>query len=912
MTNYTIGLSGCDFTDWGTMVNALIGNVTEATLVTLVDDITNITPVSSGAVQIANGALLDINLNGHVITSKVAVALDRHWGASTLNSCGTLTIRNGKISAAPDMSGDTLFYLASLLNPYYISYLNLYDLFVDTSQYAGGQSTLFSMVLGGNVQGSFYQNVNMSLQVRNILIAAKAGASNGVGLLLSCSGTPNFPDYSRLRLFENCSIFSIPGADITAFQASFANSAYCSIKNCVAWGESGGANNWSLWNNPALYTIENCADSDGSLAIGQNNVTGITAADFVSVDPASENFLKNLKGGKLYKTGSTDISSWNTTTYDGSARPDIHTLKVDIGARDAASLPLPAGIDGLFEGAHEYVDPDNEAHLFVKKGRNVWELLADGTKVVRDDTLNSERIHFFTHRGRCRYYGPTTMRKITRTTAERVGIEAPESDQMPAIVLLGGTPGGTVNGHPVVSGDWAYKYTYVIEDADGNLLWESNPSAAAEATLVNNIAAMKCSASPDSRVNARYIYRTTSGGAVYGYIGRIQDNNPDTVFYDYVSDAEIGRVLELTHGVPAQSYIAEGANERQFFLSGHYLRWSENAYTESYLEYQHASGFKELPYDGQGTGLKRLYNTQAGRDDLFIFQKGSFHVLPGADPLRPIVTVSSTKGCVQQDTIVEYNGGLVFLTPDNKVVYYKGKTVDISSKVIPATMGKLLTPETATASLLYGHFYALCCRKTSSKFYNHFVILFDLDTIAQVKEGDERGFATCECWFWNIDAQYLIQRRDGSILAFDNNTLYVFAIEFSQRHDQNPDGSTSEIVAKFQTKYHTEGFYSRSQPVSIRVKGEQTGTIKITPYYLGNYRSTGSDGHSIPNIGTVFIAGRSIAGRGRLSEVQKHIETNFYQNKADECFSLAFEKAERDQFFKLSAYELIYRTRGRA
>lgn len=557
-----------------------------------------------------------------------------------------------------------------------------------------------------------------------------------------------------------------------------------------------------------------------------------------------------------------------------------------------------------FYGVHEYIDPNNNAHLLVKKGGDVVEILDNASSTVRDPKLEEfERVHFFTHRGRCRYNGNTIQRKITFETADRVGIDAPED--APDVIVASGTN--------LPAGNYAWKFTFVIEDDDGNLLWESNPSPAREVTLAGDSdVTIICPASDDPRVNARYVYRTTAGGAIYKYAGRIVGNAASSEFIDDVTDAALGSVVEYTHFVPPTCSIAEGANERQFFIDGGKLRWSENAYTESYLEYVPPINFKELPKGGPGTGLKRLYNERTGRDDLLIFQERSFHILPGADPNQPIVTLAEDTGCAQQDTIVEYSGGVVFLTKDNAVVYYKGGALsDLTTKSIPSSIGQIVTPEECSATLLYGRFYALCARTDNAKFYNHRVFIFDLDTIQAIGNGNDLSYATCDTWFWNIDAQYLIQRRNGAVIAFDNNSGSMYSLSLDQIYDENLDGSKSEIVADFSLKYLTDGLYTRSQPITIRIKGRQTGTMELTPYFLDNYPQTGTPGHSIANVGLTAIAGVAVAGGAVVSQVQEHIETNFYNDKAGECFTIRFRKAGKDPFFRISAFELIYRTFSR-
>jgi hypothetical protein len=226
-----------------------------------------------------------------------------------------------------------------------------------------------------------------------------------------------------------------------------------------------------------------------------------------------------------------------------------------------------------------------------------------------------------------------------------------------------------------------------------------------------------------------------------------------------------------------------------------------------------------------------------------------------------------------------------------------------------------LNPEESTGALLYGHYYALCCQKDSERVWNHQTWVFDLNTIQNINGeafGDQ-SFATCECWRWNVDAQYFLQRNSGAIIAVDNNTKKIWEYSLGNIYDEPVSGGEDSslfipIVAKWQTAYRTGGLFTRSRPIKMRIKGEQSGSLVITPYFIGNFSSKGQDGTDIPLLGTVAIAGEAISGSAQVSQVKQHIEAIFSICQGDECFSLYFEKGGIDPFFKLSGYELFYIT----
>lgn len=97
------------------------------------------------------------------------------------------------------------------------------------------------------------------------------------------------------------------------------------VRNC--------SNNCYFVVDTGTPTLLNNADDDDTFPAHSGEVRDITAGDFISVDIASSNFLKINTSSKLYATGTTTISAYNTSDIDGRPRPDVNG-KVSIGASE--------------------------------------------------------------------------------------------------------------------------------------------------------------------------------------------------------------------------------------------------------------------------------------------------------------------------------------------------------------------------------------------------------------------------------------------------------------------------------------------------------------------------------------------------------------------------------------------------
>lgn len=112
-------------------------------------------------------------------------------------------------------------------------------------------------------------------------------------------------------------------------------------------------------------------------------------------------------------------------------------------------------------------------------------------------------------------------------------------------------PGGTASaesGSP--NGSYKLKYTFVNKDGV-----ESNPSPASESVSVSGKKitwTVPVDDTPYNRTASRRLYRTAASGAVYKYVGEI-DNNTGTTFTDNLSDTALGSLMADNNNAPPAS-----------------------------------------------------------------------------------------------------------------------------------------------------------------------------------------------------------------------------------------------------------------------------------------------------------------------------------------------------------------------
>jgi len=567
---------------------------------------------------------------------------------------------------------------------------------------------------------------------------------------------------------------------------------------------------------------------------------------------------------------------------------NIHISNGKLMKRPAKLIWYATAYSQPFYGVTEYIDKTGTSRVLLVSGNKLYE--NDGTTSTERDTVAAENTHFHTLRGKCFYNSATVQRRIDGTTPAAVGLAAPDSAPTTAAGIAG-----------ALTGSYAVKVTFVIEES-GARVYESDPSTVSNSTTLSsqklNLTGVPVSA--DARVTHRYIYRTTAGGAKYWYDGKIADNTT-TTYTTEVTDASLGAEVEVNHGQPNQASISCGCNERQFWADGSVLRHSESAQTDTYVEYQKSTSFKQRR--GTIKGLAPLYNENIGREDLYIFHDDHIAILPAGDPNNPIVIARNNVGAVAHDTICEHGGWLYFMTNQDSIGMIKGNTyMDISTLRIKSEIEKLLTKEECHAAIIFDHYYAFTCRNDAGKLYNHLVWVCDLETIKEAKAGQADAV-----WYpWELDAQYLIQLSTGTVLMLDTHGEMIYKLETTSKRDQDATGAYVDFTAWFRTKNFTMGnIIAFKKAMMLAIKG---ANVKVIPYA---WDTITQEEMIFQPVVYAFIPGQSKMGQP-LTKVNKFLEQAIGSGVVGNMFSFKFYNDSDNFLFELIEFMFTYQvcTRG--
>ncbi len=560
--------------------------------------------------------------------------------------------------------------------------------------------------------------------------------------------------------------------------------------------------------------------------------------------------------------------------------------------------PWGSQLSSPINGLYEYIDRDGSAKILVASGVELIEHSLSSSTVI--DTIGNEKIYFHTLRGICFYNGATTQRKLNGSTVGVVGIASPVS----AATVAAGAAG-------VLTGSYAVVVTYITDDD-----LESNPSAASNSVTLasEKLSISSIPISPDSRVNGRKIYRTTAGGANYFLIGTINDNTT-TVYTDNTPDAQLTELVQRNHGQPEQGEISESANDRQFWIDGSKLRFSEIAQTDAYVEYQKSTSFIEIPGKGEVKGIKALYNQNTEREDLYIFSEDSICMLPQADPNSPIVRITENIGLLQQNTITEYKNWLIFMDNENAVNMMLGRRIiNISRRSTPTSLSAALSKGNCSANIIFDHYYALTTREQKGKLYNTKTWLCDMKTIFEVQLDQADAV-----WFpYEINAQYLLQRADGTVLFADTNDKQIYQLSLDFKRDTEVNGSLTDWITQFRTKdFLGNSLQVRKQARCLSVKAKLQRSLLVRPYAFSDKDKSIS---TIVPVEQAAVAGVSVAGSvGTITkdELEVAIDSDMIGNALSFEFFSGYLNAggkvvgHEDNFFAFDGFDFTYKMMAR-
>jgi hypothetical protein len=571
---------------------------------------------------------------------------------------------------------------------------------------------------------------------------------------------------------------------------------------------------------------------------------------------------------------------------------DIHIVGKKVVMRPGRTLWSDQTLPGVVRGVAEFIDASGNSKIIVASDGKLINVTATAQTNLATGMVN-EGVHFTSHRGKLFVNGATTQKKYDGSAVDPVGLSAP-----------GTTPTAASGAVGALTGSYSVKVTFAIESA-GVTLYESNPYDASNtvALTARQLSLSSVPVSGDTRVTHRYIYRTVAGGSKWFFDGKIADNTT-TTYTSTQADSTLGRLVETNHGHPVTAPVCVGVNERLAWLDGNKVRLSEANVSNAYMEYQVSTRFWEIPGNGKGVGLAAVYNQASGRQDLYVFADDSISVLPGGNPNEPLQMVVDTVGCAQHDSIAVYNGAIVFLSNRQSVcMLVGGRVVDLTSRNIPVSMIRTLNNASARGAIIYTNYYALCMRDDSGKLYNHKVWVCDLSRIREVEPGRADGV-----WYpWNIDAEYIVERKDGTILAVDNNTKRIWKLSLETRADSQTDGSTVAIEPHVRTKnFFSDSMLVMKQPRMLSIRGKFQLPIMVTPYA---YQGFANDEMYFQTVEAVAVFGAYILGGAPTTKAIEELEAPIPYSCVGNTFSFLFvQEATGDQYFEIDGYLFTYST----
>lgn len=304
----TIG-PGCDYADLGLWWNwvKLQTPLAAEYIAVISGDFTEGTGIAGTGPVFAGHTVMVVDIaRTHTITTNYAYTFNDNGNAADL--LDVVTLQNLTIVCT-----NTAINLLSANTQYASRYMS--------ARYVN--LTLIGASVAGSSRGIALNRWGNSDHITNCRIT---GFYTAVGLAISDANTAGTD-----HVVENCALYNNGNGIITGSSSATKN---VTVRNTSGVGNTGydfkdgGAAS-------AYHSYINCYDSDNSLAALTGVVTsprtGATTADYLSVTPASSDFLKIDDTSHFFEVGTTSISAWNTADFDGNPRPEEHTLLVSVG-----------------------------------------------------------------------------------------------------------------------------------------------------------------------------------------------------------------------------------------------------------------------------------------------------------------------------------------------------------------------------------------------------------------------------------------------------------------------------------------------------------------------------------------------------------------------------------------------------
>lgn len=170
--------------------------------------------------------------------------------------------------------------------------------------------------------------------------------------------------------------------------------------------------------------------------------------------------------------------------------------------------------------------------------------------------------------------------------------------------------------------------------------------------------------SSDSQVTHRNIYRTTSGGATFYWLARINDNTT-TAFVDNIPDMELGTLMEEDHDIAPNGKFSAWWDNR-LWVSG-----DDIVYYSAIGVPEHFDLSERYITVNKGDATDEITGLVPFKDALYVFRKKSIYSIQANTYGYGIYLVENHTGCRAPWSMVEVNNNLMFIS-DRGIEVFNG------------------------------------------------------------------------------------------------------------------------------------------------------------------------------------------------------------------------------------------------
>lgn len=387
-------------------------------------------------------------------------------------------------------------------------------------------------------------------------------------------------------------------------------------------------------------------------------------------------------------------------------------------------------------------------------------------------------------------------------------------------IVLSGVAGGTL------SGTFRVRQTYVVFDAFGNLISESDFGPTSDAATISNqdLLAANINVSPD-QVSARRLYRTTTGTAVY-FQWIDATGNEITAIQDDLSDAGLATFSAPSMGSPPDMYVLAEFKSRLFGVSKadpNRLLFSDIARPWAWPG-DNTEPVPRIGSDNRGvTGLVRR------RDALGVGRANGFYQITGtSDANLRFTNISENMGIEATDSIAVYRDVGFFVWKDGVYKWDTDGIKCVSDDKVRSWFTKNSTFNLSRLPFAFGsiipnrHFYRVFLASAGSSTENCW---FDYDFVEDKFWGPHTSHAM------NPSCAFQLSTDAGSVVPMIGATDGFIRIDRENRTDDSASDLSVPIDFDVVTARNDLGLPDDEKyfgELSVATTPQPRGTLTVT------------------------------------------------------------------------------------